>query len=334
MPNPKRRHSKARRDRRRAHDHLKPPGPEPLPELPRAQAAAPRLPALRPLQGQARDRRGRGSLAPDGGLAAPVRVASTRMGGDHGPRWWWKGPSPAARELGIRARWSAPEARVSGGARAGPARAPLPIDVVDAPEVVGMGEKVTRATLKRRSSIQVALELVRDGRADAFFSAGNTAACWTIAKSVLGTLPEVDRPGAGGGRAEPAGPHGPPRRRRERPLQGAPPRGVRGHGQRLHPRRPPRRPPARRAHEHGRGGDQGQRAIARGERGPASGSRLNFVGNVEGHDVFSGELDVVVMDGFTGNVVLKTARASPSPSSSLAARGASADARGGSAHCC
>ena len=57
-----------------------------------------------------------------------------------------------------------------------------------------MADKVSLATLKKRSSIQVALERVRDGQADAFFSAGNTAACWTIARRVLGTLEEVDRP--------------------------------------------------------------------------------------------------------------------------------------------
>ena len=62
------------------------------------------------------------------------------------------------------------------------------IEVIDAPEAVGMAEKVSLATLKKRSSIQVALERVRDGQADAFFSAGNTAACWTIARRVLGTL--------------------------------------------------------------------------------------------------------------------------------------------------
>ena len=66
--------------------------------------------------------------------------------------------------------------------------------VVDAPETVGMAEKVSRATLKKRSSILIGAERVRDGQADAFFSAGNTAACWTIAKLVLGTLEEVDRP--------------------------------------------------------------------------------------------------------------------------------------------
>ena len=65
-----------------------------------------------------------------------------------------------------------------------------------------MGEAVTRATLKKRSSIQVGLEKVRDGEADAFFSAGNTAACWTIAKMVLGHPRggRSPRPGRGGAR--------------------------------------------------------------------------------------------------------------------------------------
>ena len=66
--------------------------------------------------------------------------------------------------------------------------------MVDAPDAGGHGGAGHAATLKKRSSIQVGLELVRDGAADAFFSAGNTAACWTIAKLVLGTLEEVDRP--------------------------------------------------------------------------------------------------------------------------------------------
>ena len=63
--------------------------------------------------------------------------------------------------------------------------------MVDAPDSVGMAEKVSRSTLKKRSSIQVALERVRDGQADAFFSAGNTAACWTIAKHDAGHAREV-----------------------------------------------------------------------------------------------------------------------------------------------
>ena len=126
-------------------------------------------------------------------LLRPPRVAVDALGGDHGPQVVIAGALAACRELGLQVRLVGPRAAVTeelrraGGPQTG-------MDVVDAPDAVGMAEPVTRATLKKRSSIQVALELVRDGGADAFFSAGNTAACWTIAKLTLGTLEDVDRP--------------------------------------------------------------------------------------------------------------------------------------------
>src|SRR6185369_9986204 len=112
-------------------------------------------------------------VSPDPVTSASVpRVAVDALGGDHGPQVVIAGALAAVRELGLRVRLVGPQAAVSeelrraGGAAAG-------IDVVDAPDSVGMAEAVTRATLKKRSSIQVAVELVRDGAADAFFSAGN-----------------------------------------------------------------------------------------------------------------------------------------------------------------
>src|SRR3990172_7123788 len=115
------------------------------------------------------------------------------MGGDHGPAVVVEGAVLACRELGLRVSLVGPEAALGEGIRRARAEG-LALDMVPAPDVVGMSEKVRLSTLKKRSSIQVALEQVRDGQADAFFSAGNTAACWTIAKMVLGTLPEIDRP--------------------------------------------------------------------------------------------------------------------------------------------
>ena len=127
--------------------------------------------------------------------AAPrARVAVDALGGDHGLAVVVEGG--AAREpppRGRRCPWWGPSALLRRGARPR-GRGRRALEVVDAPEAVGMAEKVSLATLKKRSSIQVALERVRDGQADAFFSAGNTAACWTIARRVLGTLEEVDRP--------------------------------------------------------------------------------------------------------------------------------------------
>jgi glycerol-3-phosphate acyltransferase PlsX len=225
------------------------------------------------------------------------------MGGDHGPAAAVEGALLAARELGVHAALVGPRDRLAaeiqrlGGSRA--------VDVVDAPDVIGMGEKVSVSALRKRSSIQVAVELVRDGRSDAFFSAGNTAACWTIAKLVLGTLPEVDRPALAAvvpnrkGRTVllDVGANAQCRARHleEFAIMGsAYARGV------LHVESP-RTGLMSVGEEQTKGND-----AVREAHEALRASALNFVGNVEGHDIFSGDVDVVVMDGFTGNVVLKT----------------------------
>ncbi len=167
-----------------------------------------------------------------------------------------------------------------------------------------MGEKVSLSTIKKRSSIQVALERVRDGQADAFFSAGNTAACWTIAKTVLGTLEEVDRPALAavvpnrGGRTVlldvGANAQCKARQLEEFAVMGsAYARGV------LRIARP-RVGLMSLGEEETKGSE-----LVRDVHDVLKASSLNFVGNVEGHDLFTGKVDVVVMDGFTGNVVLK-----------------------------
>jgi len=231
------------------------------------------------------------------------RVAVDAMGGDHGPAVVVEGALQAQRELSVDVTLVGPqevvqaEARRVGGSQSG-------LRVVDAPAVVGMGEKVTLSTLKKRSSIQVALELVRDGAADAFFSAGNTAACWTIARMVLGTLQEVDRPALAavfptrGGRTVlldvGANTQCKARQLEEFAIMGnAYARGV------LHQARP-RVGLMSMGEEETKGGE-----LLRDVHEVLRSSGLNFVGNVEGHDLFTGKVDVVVTDGFTGNVVLK-----------------------------
>ncbi len=120
------------------------------------------------------------------------RVAVDALGGDYGPAVVVEGALLASREHGVAVSLVGPERALHEALARH--HAETAVEVVDAPDAVGMSEKVSLSALKKRSSIQVALERVRDGRADAFFSAGNTAACWTIAKMVLGTLEEVDRP--------------------------------------------------------------------------------------------------------------------------------------------
>ena len=234
---------------------------------------------------------------------AQPRVAVDAMGGDHGPAVAVLGALLASRELDLRVSLVGPAALLRGEiARLGAEAARL--EVVDAPDVVGMGEKVSLSALKKRSSIQVALELVRDGAADAFFSAGNTAACWTVAKMVLGTLQEVDRPALAavfptrGGRTVlldvGANTQCKARQLEEFAIMGsAYARGV------LRQERP-RVGLMSMGEEETKGGE-----LLRDVHEVLRSSGLNFVGNVEGHDLFTGKVDVVVTDGFTGNVVLK-----------------------------
>jgi glycerol-3-phosphate acyltransferase PlsX len=233
---------------------------------------------------------------------AQPRVAVDAVGGDHGPAVVVEGGLLATREHGVAVSLVGPEQVLQD--QLARLHAPGTVEVVDAPDAVGMGEKVSLSTLKKRSSIQVGLERVRDGRADAFFSAGNTAACWTIAKMVLGTLEEVDRPALAavvpnregrtvlldvGANAQCKARH-----LEEFAIMGsAYARGV------LHVERP-RVGLMSLGEEETKGNE-----LVRDVHEVLKASSLNFVGNVEGHDLFTGRVDVVVMDGFTGNVVLK-----------------------------
>jgi glycerol-3-phosphate acyltransferase PlsX len=236
--------------------------------------------------------------------SATPRVAVDALGGDHGPGVVVEGSIAACRELGLKVVLVGPRATIETELRRR-AGEDLGIAIVDAPDTVGMAEKVTRATLKKRSSIQLAVEQVRDGAADAFFSAGNTAACWTIAKLVLGTLEEVDRPALAAvvpnvsGRTVlldvGANATCKARHLEEFAVMGTVyTRGV------LHTPNP-RIGLMSMGEEETKGNE-----LTKDVHEVLKGSSLNFIGNVEGHDVFNGRADVIVMDGFTGNVVLKT----------------------------
>jgi glycerol-3-phosphate acyltransferase PlsX len=225
------------------------------------------------------------------------------MGGDHGATVVIEGAVRACRDLDVEVSLVGPEAILHRtlDARGGQG---LPIDVVDAPDVVDMAEKVSRSTLKRRSSILGALELVRDGRCDAFFSAGNTAACWTIAKMVLGTLEGVDRPALAavapnrGGRTVlldvGANTQCKARNLEEFAVMGS------AYSQGVFHISSPRVGLMSLGEEATKGSD-----LIREVNEVLQDSGLNFLGNVEGHDLFTGTVDVIVTDGLTGNVVLK-----------------------------
>ncbi len=181
---------------------------------------------------------------------------------------------------------------------------PPRVTVVDAPEEIGMGEGILSFRKKKASSIRVGAQLVKDGRADAFVSMGNTGAVVYISRDVLGALKGVDRPalallvpGVDGqtllldvGANANCQPHN----LVQFALMGKifmeavvglkdPRIGLMSIGE-----------------EKGKGNDLVKEAFDRLQVAP-----LRFIGNVEGKDIFSGAADVVVSDGFTGNVALK-----------------------------
>ena len=159
---------------------------------------------------------------------------------------------------------------------------------------------------KPDSSLVRAVRAVGDGEADAVVSAGNTGAMLAASLLHVRRLPGVHRPGDRDRDPRPAGADGADRRRGERRRATRAPRPVRPHGRRV------------------RGGDPRDRASPRvrllsiGEE-PEKGNQLTleahallddadlrFEGNTEGRTLLEGDADVVVCDGFTGNVALKT----------------------------
>ncbi len=233
---------------------------------------------------------------------AEPRVAVDALGGDHGLTVAVAGARLASRELGVRVSLVGPGQALRD--ELGRTGAWPDLELVDAPESIGMGEKVSLSTLRKRSSIHVALEKVRGGAADAFFSAGNTAACWAVAKQTLGSLEGVDRPALAAvvpnrtGRTVlvdvGANAQCKARQLLEFAIMGhAYARGV------LRVERP-RVGLMSMGEEDTKGGE-----LVREVHEALKASSLNFVGNVEGGDIFTGKVDVLVMGGFTGNVALK-----------------------------
>jgi glycerol-3-phosphate acyltransferase PlsX len=176
----------------------------------------------------------------------------------------------------------------------------------EATEVVGMSEAPGDALRKKKhSSMRVAIDMVKDGTADACVSAGNTGALMAIAKFVLKMLPGIERPAiiaelpAIGGTVHMldlgANTAGNAELLFQFAVMGAIVTGDIRHLER------PRVALLNIGVEATKGHDTVREAAAMIEA-----SSLNYVGFIEGNEIFSGKADVVVTDGFTGNVALKT----------------------------
>ena len=237
------------------------------------------------------------------------RVVVDAMGSDHAPHPEVDGALAAARDLGVgvtlvgQGEKVEPELRRCGWRRQGDRG----IELVEAAEVIGMDDPVaTSVRRKKKSSLRIGARLVADGHADGLVSAGNTGAAMATAKMVIGMLPGVDRPALAalmptksgkpvlildvGANSECKAHH-----MAQFAIMGdAYARAVLG----------THRPSVALmsiGEEEAKGNDLTKEAFPL-MRDLAS---LNFVGNVEGRDVFTGTVDVIVTDGFTGNVMLK-----------------------------
>lgn len=232
-------------------------------------------------------------------------IAVDAEGGDYAPHEVVKGAIKAAEELEVEIALVGRKEVLH--VLAGKHLEKLGMTIVDATEVIGFHEHPVEAvTSKAQSTIVVGTNLVKEGAAAAFVSAGNTGAVFFAAMSILGRLSGIERPAIGtllslraygqtllidsGANAD------------CRPIHlihfarlgnvyareilgiGAPRIGLLNVGE-----------------EPGKGNRLARESYELLEK-----SGLNFVGNVEGHDFVRDRADVIVTDGFTGNIVLKT----------------------------
>jgi glycerol-3-phosphate acyltransferase PlsX len=234
-----------------------------------------------------------------------ITIAVDAMGGDHAPRPEVEGSVLAAEEYGVKVLLvGQPHAiRQELGKYSKPN---LPIEIVPATEVITMEDHPAQAFRRKKdSSVHVGARLVKNGTAGAFVSAGNTGAVMTTAKFIMGTLPSVDRvalaapfPNAKGGVSVMLDVGANVDSKPEHLLQF----GVMGeiYYRLTFGSRKPRVGLLSVGEEEIKGNELTRAVYDRLKALP-----VHFVGNVEGGDLFSGKVDVIVCDGFVGNIALK-----------------------------
>lgn len=233
-----------------------------------------------------------------------MKIVVDAMGGDYAPEVVIEGAVAAVKEYNIEV------ILVGDALRIGSLLKKIRYDrenisVYPAPEVIGMSESAAASVRKKRkSSIVVGLNLIKEGQAQAFVSAGNTGAVVCAASLSLGLLPGIERPGIAivaptlkgisliidvGANIDPK-----PGQLLQYGIMAdayfryilnrpSPTVGLLNIGE-----------------EESKGTEFVKETHTLFEK-----SRLNFKGNIEGKDLFSGKCDIIVCDGFVGNVALK-----------------------------
>ena len=243
----------------------------------------------------------------------PSVIALDAMGSDRAPKPEIEGAIQAARQYGVRVLLIGPETTVRAELDRHPAALRLPIEIVHASEYITMDDKVEAVRAKRDSSMRVGLRMVREGQAAGFVTAGNTGAAMATAKVVLGAVAGVDRPALAA--VFPTAPGTAamlldvganvdcePHNLEQFAVMGeiyframfgnmfGKKSGTPG----------PRVGLLSIGEEEAKGNQLTREAFQLLKQLP-----LNFIGNVEGRDLYNGKVDVIVADGFVGNVALK-----------------------------
>jgi glycerol-3-phosphate acyltransferase PlsX len=231
-------------------------------------------------------------------------IAVDAAGGDYAPREVVKGAIKAAEELKIRIALVGRRDIIN--LLGGKHLAELGIEIVEANDIITFHDHPVEAvTNKPQSSIVVGTKMVKDGLAGAFISAGNTGAVFYAAYALLGKTEGIDRPAIGtiinidsspvllldsGANAD---------CRPEHLVQFAHLGNT--YVSEIFGLDSPRVGLLNMGAEETKGNKLAKEAYVALKQ-----TKLNFVGNVEGHDIAKGTSDIVVTDGFTGNIVLKT----------------------------
>ncbi len=231
------------------------------------------------------------------------KIAVDAMGGYHAPGVVVEGALLAAHELGVGivlvGEKAAVEQELAQHSRTSA------VEVVPASQVIAMHESPSSALRKKDSSMKVAFEMMKRGEVEAVVSAGNSGAMMATGMFVMGTLSEVVRPAIlivvpSISRATVVVDAGAnvdckPGHLVQFGLMGS------IYAERILGIKEPRVGVLSNGEEDGKGNE-----LTRAASEQLSATALNYIGYVEGRDIFNGRVDVVVCDGFTGNVALKT----------------------------
>ena len=238
-------------------------------------------------------------------MSAKPILAIDAMGGDFGPGVIVPGAIQAARDLKVQVLLVGDAPQVEAElAKLSPGKAEY--EIVHAPEVVQMHEKPSDILRrKKESSIQVACRLVKEGAANGVISAGHSGATAACGIFTIGRIPGVERPALAAFLPTEKNPivvidaganvDCRPYHLFQFGLMGdAFARDIFGYPS-------PRVALVNIGEEEGKGNNQVKEAYELYKMA----SHVNFVGNAEGRDIFSGDMDVVVCDGFVGNIIVK-----------------------------